>query len=318
MRKIANPFSIGAIAVGVVLHAGAAEADLISRTWVSGKGDDANACTRALPCATFTGAFAKTIAGGEIDVLDGGDFGGLFIQHAITIANDGAGTAGITTASNAIAFFVGAGAADAIVLRGLNFNAVSGQGFGIDFATGGSLVVDHCTFQGYQTHPAIVFEPANSAQLWVKDTALSSAGVLIAPQSGGSATARLESVEIRHATGSGFRADTTVAGSGAVDVELQDVTIDATIGASGIVAVSPTSGGPTVKIVADNVTSSHSAFFGFRAVGGTASILLRHSTIEGNATGTGASNGGQMFSYGDNVFVGNTSDGAAPKPVALK
>ena len=40
------------------------------RTWVSGLGDDANACSRTTPCKTFRGAIAKTAAGGEVNILD--------------------------------------------------------------------------------------------------------------------------------------------------------------------------------------------------------------------------------------------------------
>src|SRR5262245_39543730 len=56
-----------------------------TRTWVSGVGDDGNTCSRTAPCKTFTGAIAKTAAAGEINCLDPGDFGTLFITKSITI-----------------------------------------------------------------------------------------------------------------------------------------------------------------------------------------------------------------------------------------
>ena len=56
-----------------------------------------------------------------------------------------------------------------------------------------------------------------------------------------------------------------------IDVALHDVTVDGASGGSAIVAVTPTSGGPAVKIVADGVTASHNAGYGLRAVGGTSS-----------------------------------------------
>ena len=79
-------------------------------------------CSRASPCLTFNGAYAKTSPGGEIDVLDGGDFGPLQISHALTIANDGAGTA--ARSSGGGAFLITAGANDAVVLRGLTVNGL--------------------------------------------------------------------------------------------------------------------------------------------------------------------------------------------------
>ena len=91
MTKIVSSFSAIAITLGVLLQAGGAQATS-SRTWVSGAGSG-SACTRTAPCATFAAAYAATSIGGEIDVLDGGDFGILSIDHALTVANDGAGTA---------------------------------------------------------------------------------------------------------------------------------------------------------------------------------------------------------------------------------
>src|ERR1044072_2205140 len=55
------------------------------RTWVSGVGNDADPCSRTAPCKTFAGAYLKTNAGGEIDVLDRGGFGAITIGKSITI-----------------------------------------------------------------------------------------------------------------------------------------------------------------------------------------------------------------------------------------
>src|SRR5262249_428617 len=63
------------------------------RPFVSGHGSDANNCSLATPCRSFATAFAATNAGGEIDVLDPAGYGPLTITHAISIVNDGVGTA---------------------------------------------------------------------------------------------------------------------------------------------------------------------------------------------------------------------------------
>src|SRR5215204_92373 len=65
-----------------------------TRTWVSGVGDDANPCSRTAPCKTFAGAISKTAAGGEINVLDPGGFGGVTITKSISILAEGV-TAGV-------------------------------------------------------------------------------------------------------------------------------------------------------------------------------------------------------------------------------
>src|SRR5271154_2259055 len=77
------------LAVWLGLGINPASAQLPTRTWVSGVGNDANPCSRTQPCQTWNGAISKTAAGGEIDALDAGGFGGVSIGKAITI--DGGG-----------------------------------------------------------------------------------------------------------------------------------------------------------------------------------------------------------------------------------
>src|SRR5215471_5711333 len=69
-----------------------------TKSWVASTGSDANDCSLAHPCATFAHAMTATSAGGEVNVVNGGDFGPLVISKAIHIANDGAGTATSTFA----------------------------------------------------------------------------------------------------------------------------------------------------------------------------------------------------------------------------
>src|SRR5436309_1596912 len=80
-----------------------------AQTWVSGQGNDANACTLAAPCQSFAGALTKTTAGGEISILDAGPFGAVTITKSITInavgaigsINAASGTSAITINANA-------------------------------------------------------------------------------------------------------------------------------------------------------------------------------------------------------------------------
>src|SRR5579859_7646518 len=163
MTKITAAFCLVAIALGILLHTTAADAQSL-RTWVSGLGNDSNPCTRTAPCATFATAYANTAAGGEIDILDGGEFGGLTgvqaIYHSITIANDGTGTA---TANGGL--FIIAPSTDTVVLRGLNFSGAAGDANspGLLVKGGGALVIDHCTFHDFPAVPAIEFFPDGPA-----------------------------------------------------------------------------------------------------------------------------------------------------------
>jgi hypothetical protein len=102
----------------LLLNAGPAHA-LNDRSWVSGTGNDANICTRTLPCLTFSGALAKTNAGGVINCLDPGDFGTLAIGKSITIDCTGT-SAGIFNNNSLTAPVIIAGApTDVVKLRSL-------------------------------------------------------------------------------------------------------------------------------------------------------------------------------------------------------
>src|SRR4029077_7379886 len=122
MRKELPHPSVLLIASLLFLAGGAAQAT-ISHTWVSSTGNDANACTRSAPCATFAGALTKTSAGGEIDVADANDYGPVTINKAVSIEAVGVLATIQVTSGNAIT--VSAGANDTVVLRGLTLD---GQG----------------------------------------------------------------------------------------------------------------------------------------------------------------------------------------------
>src|SRR5436189_1195090 len=97
-----------------------------TRTWVSGVGDDANPCSRTAPCKTFAGAISKTAAGGEINCIDPGGFGAVTITKALTISCQGLTAGVLVSGTNGV--IVSAGAADAVYLKGLDFE---GTGTGI-------------------------------------------------------------------------------------------------------------------------------------------------------------------------------------------
>ena len=93
-----------------------------TRTWVSGVGDDANPCSRTAPCKTFAGAISKTAAGGEINCLDPGGFGGVTITKSIAIKCQYTEGGVLVAQTNGI--IINAGVNDRITLRGLDVNGV--------------------------------------------------------------------------------------------------------------------------------------------------------------------------------------------------
>ena len=93
-----------------------------TRTWVSGVGDDANPCSRTAPCKTFAGAISKTAAGGEINCLDPGGFGGVTITKSLTIKCQYTEGGVLVSGTNAIV--INAAATDKVTLVGLDINGI--------------------------------------------------------------------------------------------------------------------------------------------------------------------------------------------------
>jgi hypothetical protein len=129
MRKSGLPLILFGLVLGLSLHTTSASAQA-TRTWVSGVGDDANPCSRTAPCKTFAGAISKTAAGGEIDCLDPGGFGGVTITKSMTI-DCGTVTGGVLNAGfNGV--IVNAGASDKVVLRNLAVQGTVGISPGVN------------------------------------------------------------------------------------------------------------------------------------------------------------------------------------------
>ena len=332
VRTLAIAF-LGMLSAG--LFAGAAQAQA-TRTWVSGVGDDANPCSRTAPCKTFAGAISKTSASGEINVLDPGGFGAITITKAITLSNDGVGTAGVLV-SGTNGIVIAAGATDVVTLRGLDIDGVGsvwGSLAGVQFNSGAALLIDNCKIYGFQGASGagwgIRFTPSAASELWVTDSIISTNGstggpigesgnVLIQPQSGGSVNGHFERVQLLNAFGNGLRVDGTVSGAGALNIELNQVVVDGS-GNTGMVAVAPATGGPLVNLFVDNSTSSNNIGFGVRSVGANATVRLTRSTVTNNTTGLGTSSSGVLASYSNNNVSGNIggSDGAPTTTISPK
>jgi len=190
MSKFRFALNILAVAVFSLAISSVAQAQA-TRTWVSGVGDDANPCSRTAPCKTFAQAISVTAPGGEISVLDPGDFGSVVITKSITI--NGGSIAGITApAANGVVVNVTTpGDPGVVVLRGLSING-SGTGLnGIRYLAGATLVIEHCSIYGF-TDFAVHAE--GIGKISVANSLLTNNGVVVQAETG--ATVRLSNNEI--------------------------------------------------------------------------------------------------------------------------
>ena len=118
------------------------------RTFVSGQGNDMNACSVTAPCRSFAAAIAQTIVGGEVIVLDSAGYGPVTITQSVTITAPPGVYAGISvpvTTPNGV--FVNA-PSGTVLLRGLTINSTGGI-YGIYFSDGNALTVERCQISGF-------------------------------------------------------------------------------------------------------------------------------------------------------------------------
>ena len=119
----------------------------VTRTWVSGVGDDVNPCSRTAPCKTFAGAISKTAPGGEISTLDPGGFGAVTITKSITLS--GVGTQASILGAGVNGIIINAGVNDVIVLHNLQINGAGTGLIGVRFVNGGALVMEDVRVWGF-------------------------------------------------------------------------------------------------------------------------------------------------------------------------
>src|SRR5260370_803082 len=109
MPKVAPSPTILAALLALGLGAAPAQA-LNTRSFISANGVDTNPCTRPAPCRTLQTAHDGTSAGGEINMLDPAGYGTVIISKAISIVNDGVGSAGILVPNGGTGITIDAGA----------------------------------------------------------------------------------------------------------------------------------------------------------------------------------------------------------------
>jgi Divergent InlB B-repeat domain len=285
-----------------------------SQTFVSATlGSDSNPCMRSAPCMTFAAALAQTAAGGEIVVIDPGDFGPVTITKAVSITN-GAGVGGTIPVSGTSGIVVSAGASDTVRLRGLVFDGLNASGTsGIVFTSGARLHIQNCELRGFTTS-GITFSPgagsAATAQLIIRDTMIFSnaTGLLIQPTGGIAADVTLRWLHIDANNGEGLRIDGT-GGPGAIVANITDSTTSLNAG-NGIDAVS---GPGNATVIVQRVVAALNGSTGIlsnQKNGGTANVTVSSSALYANAISIQATGGASLLTDSGNQVTGNASNGS--------
>ncbi len=291
-----------AVAVLAVLSVTPAHAQ-VTRTWVSGTGDDANPCSRTAPCKTFAGAISKTTAGGEISVLDPGGFGALTITKSITLSGDGTLASVLVAGTNGIV--ISAATTDRVIIRNIS---LQGVGTGINaiemINSGGTLTVDHVTISGFTGTGVLANVTTSGGQVFVQDTHITNCAT-----------------GVRLTSSSGFVLGTL----SNVRIEAAANGVEAATGGRAMISNSFISGNSGSGLLASSATSQINAEgnqIAFNNVAGVnasvsgATIRLSNNQIYNNTAGITFAAGATVSSAANNRVVGN-SVSTAPNGTAI-
>ncbi|HEY0014068.1 MAG TPA: hypothetical protein VGB79_14595 [Allosphingosinicella sp.] len=274
-----------------------------TRTWVSGSaGNDANPCSRTAPCQTFAGAFNKTAAGGEINVVDAGGFGTVNITKSITI--DGLGPMSSALNVNTTGFIVN-GAGIVVNLRNLTINGANGTtSNGIRIFQAAAVNIDN-----------VVIENQGG-------TGTTGRGITV-ETSTGTVNVNVQNSRIANAQNFGIHSNpsgglvnlavtnTTIVRGGTTAIQLRQLT-NATI--DGVTVTHHNPGAAvaaeltTVNTHISNSVFTDNAFGVFNGNGGVPTTRISNTVITRSASAALQISGGLVISYGNNPIRGNAGN----------
>ena len=275
----------------VIGFAAAAQAQA-TRTWISGVGDDANPCSRTAPCKTFQGTISKTAAGGEMNVLDPGGFGGVTITKSMTIdTHDIAGV--LVTGTSGIIINDTSGTGTAVVtLRGLDINGLGTGTSGVRILNAKTVNVQNCVIYGFGT--GISDERTLGGSLFVNDTTIrnnNTAGVNMATASTPATNGSFDNVKLISNPGTGI-----IVRAGNSGVIRNSVVSD-----NAIIGISVNDAGSEFSI--ENCMVIYNPF-GVSIKTGNPIVRISNTMVTKNDTGLRPGSG-QIISYGNNRISGN-------------
>ena len=293
MTRIKLIFSVLNVLVAFTFFAPSAQAQL-NKTYVSTLAVSTTSnCDMESPCVSFARALSKTYPGGEIIVMDSGEYGAVSINKAVTINGEGSSISG-----SSVTFLVNAGANDVVTIRGLSIGGAFSGGTAIKYVSGKQLLIENCSISN-QVFTGIEVALSAPGNLVVKNTTIQGLSNGVSNQNG-------------------IKQTTT---SGALNATLEDVRIVGNYNGMELVNGSLTlsnalisqnsnigvlAAGGTINMESSGVTSNT---VGVQANAG-ATIRLSNVNVLNNTTGISILPGGVVASFGNNRIAGNTTPGS--------
>ena len=308
MKRVSVHLAAGIVVCLLVATSASAQ---VARVFLAGTGNDAGDCTnQATPCRSLQGAVTQCPVNGEIIILDNGGYGGATITKSLTV-NASAGV----VAFIARTITVNIGSSDNVVLRGLSLNGVVfGDTNGIDFAGGGTLVVENSIIAGFTT--AGINQTAAGSNLIVNNCEVRNnyEGVLNHSFTNTNTNTVIENSRFEYNSDNAVDAE---AGTANVSIRHSVLTNNNSI---GVLASSASQTQPVV-IVIDTCTIAHNVYGSFASTlgAGSATIRVTNSTIYHNVYGLVTSGTGALIqSFGNNRVTANTNNSTFSGAVLLQ
>ena len=329
MMKLAHRFTVLATVLACSLPAHAAT---LIEVWVSRTGTDNGTCGDwTTPCQSFIGALPRVTAGGQINVMDAGDFGFAEITKSVSIVNATSGTAASVSDATVIPggpvanVIIVAGANGVVTLRGLVLNTATTGGpvgsLGVLINNASQVNIENCLIMnnslgGIEVVPStagLSQTLATSINVNIQDSTITgnAGGIKIAPTTVTPINVVIDKTRINNNPGGGIKADGT--SGGPITVSMSDSLISLNSG-NGVNAVGQSN---NVIINLNNDVIASNGTSGIQANGADAAVLVSNTSILDNTTGaTSAIGGGRVLTYGNNRIVGTAGSGfTGPAPL---
>jgi parallel beta helix pectate lyase-like protein len=300
-----------AIACGVLVAAIVSSAGATSpqRTFVSGGGNDANPCSLASPCRSFTAAVAAVAAKGEVIILDSAAYGTVTITKSVSLIAPSGIYAGVTVSTgDGITVNAPGGI---VVLRGLSINGQGGDN-GINLLQAERLRIESCVVSNMAVDG--IMHSAGNAELIVLDTIVRDNG---GSGIGGDANAFvvLDHVRSEHNGTNGFYLASFSALASATITD----SVFAFNGSNGI-WIAATSNGSTAQAQVERSVLANNLGVGIKVSTAGNSLVwagVTRNAIHGNGAGVTAIGSDIVVNMSDNT-IGQNNSGVTANGIQTK
>jgi hypothetical protein len=299
---------LAACAAALVLPAAAEAAET---RYVASNGTANTSCSRSEPCNTLQRAINNTSPGGEVIVVDSGNYGNtLNINRSITISADG------VTATLVDPGGITINRADVVVtLRGLHLKGAGAGGVsGILVQNAAAVHIERCTIEGFNSRG--IYFTRDNAQLFITDSIVRNNGLSGLQVDASNVTAAIDNSRFENNGSNGVmfvgntqstitRSISSGNNSNGITQNAGRMNITSTTaahnGANGYLAIS------NGEMTLEASVSRGNGGSGLRVADGSSRARVSRSVFTDNNVGI-SNNGGNVQTFQNNILLGNNTN----------